>query len=494
MARGEPRGHLSRWPPVRPDQLSAGQADPEARPLHVGPRLQGVRRPGPEGGREDRRRLSSHTQAADAPRSARGADPRYRRLPPLQQRLHRAPPDRLRGRFPGQRSGDRLQVPQRRYGGGAGHGRPAQHQRQVQDQVQARDHAAQGAHRRHAAAVVAQRRVRAEPGAGGGPDGDAVAGPHDPARPAASLPAAQGDLAGRSGGRLAGQPVHRRGAVAGHLPARLRPSHGRHRQSRPVAFARRSSLLRRRVRLPAPLRRARRHRPQGLAILRALLRRAAGYGRRLARAHHHQDRRGLSAEGQSSASARMSDSSASPATPAPSLVKIFWVFLVMGATSLGGGVVGYLRTGLVVRERWVDDVTFVELLSISQTLPGLNATNMAILIGDRLRGARGALLATLGMCLPSAILMTAAAFAYSVGGDDPWSKAFLHGIAAGAVGLVLVVMAQLGSKVLKSPPDYVFALATAVAVAVFGVKVPYALVAASAVAVWWHRPRIRRKP
>ena len=75
--------------------------------------------------------------------------------------------------------------------------------------------------------------------------------------------------------------------------------------------------------------------------------------------------------------------------PPPSLGRIFWVFLVMGATSLGGGVVGYLRTGLVVRQRWLDDVTFVELLSISQTLPGLNATNMSILVGDRLRGGLG---------------------------------------------------------------------------------------------------------
>ena len=33
--------------------------------------------------------------------------------------------------------------------------------------------------------------------------------------------------------------------------------------------------------------------------------------------------------------------------PPPSLGKLFWVFLVMGATSLGGGVVAYLRTGLV---------------------------------------------------------------------------------------------------------------------------------------------------
>jgi chromate transporter len=188
----------------------------------------------------------------------------------------------------------------------------------------------------------------------------------------------------------------------------------------------------------------------------------------------------------------MSEPAASSASPPPSLGRVFWVFLVMGATSLGGGVVGYLRTGLVVRQRWLDDVTFVELLSISQTLPGLNATNMAILVGDRLRGGWGALVATLGMCLPGAALMTGAAYAYGVGGDHPWSQAFLRGIAAGAVGLILVVMVQLGAKVLKTAADYVFVLATAAAVAGFGIQVPYALVVAGAVAIWWHRPRARQ--
>ena len=178
-------------------------------------------------------------------------------------------------------------------------------------------------------------------------------------------------------------------------------------------------------------------------------------------------------------------------SPAPSLWRIFRVFFVLGGTSIGGGVVGYLRSGLVLRQRWLDDAAFVELLSISQTLPGLNATNMSILVGDRLRGTWGAAIAALGMCLPGACLMTGAAFAYGVGGDDPWSKAFLHGIAAGAVGLIVVVMVQLGSRVLKGFADYVFVLATAAAVAGFGVPVPYALLAAGAIGVWWHRPRRR---
>ena len=78
----------------------------------------------------------------------------------------------------------------------------------------------------------------------------------------------------------------------------------------------------------------------------------------------------------------------------------------------------------------------------------------------------------------------------ALGGDDPWSKAFLHGIAAGAVGLILVVMVQLGAKVLKTAsPTIVFVLATAAAVAGFGVQVPYALLVAGTIAIWWHRPR-----
>jgi chromate transporter len=174
---------------------------------------------------------------------------------------------------------------------------------------------------------------------------------------------------------------------------------------------------------------------------------------------------------------------------APSLGRIFRVFLVMGATSLGGGVVGYLRAGLVVRQRWLDDASFVKLLSISQTLPGLNATNMSILVGDRLRGWPGALLAALGMCLPGATLMTAAAFLYGVGGDGALAKAFLHAIAASAVGLVTMVLVRLGAKVLNGLADYVLMLITAVLVAGLHVPVLVALVGVGAVAIWWHRPR-----
>src|SRR5262249_27213880 len=83
------------------------------------------------------------------------------------------------------------------------------------------------------------------------------------------------------------------------------------------------------------------------------------------------------------------------------------------------------------KHKWIDDKTFVELLGISQTLPGLNATNMAVLVGDRLRGAAGAISAICGICLPGAALMYAVAIAYHAHGDRPLATAGLKGVADG---------------------------------------------------------------
>lgn len=173
----------------------------------------------------------------------------------------------------------------------------------------------------------------------------------------------------------------------------------------------------------------------------------------------------------------------------PSLPQIFATFLLIGGTSIGGGVVAYLRANLVGRKRWLDDVAFAELLAISQALPGLNATNMSILVGDRLRGSLGAAIATLGMCLPGAVLMSVAGVAYGVQTDLPPVTAALHGIAAAAVGLVVAVLVQVGIKVLTSRTDYVFAGITAAAVVILKVPVLYALVGVAALAIWWNRPR-----
>src|SRR5215831_9398909 len=171
---------------------------------------------------------------------------------------------------------------------------------------------------------------------------------------------------------------------------------------------------------------------------------------------------------------------------------IFLQFLIIGATSFGG-VVPYLREGLITKCHWVDDKEFVELLSISQSLPGLNATNMAILLGDRLKGWLGAVAGIVGVCLPGGVLMLAAGMFYRIHGDHPYVTYMLKGVAAAAAGLLLATCIQLGKKSLSHRFDLIFVLVTVLAVNRLHLGVPKTLVIVGLLATFFHYPRKSEK-
>jgi chromate transporter len=185
-------------------------------------------------------------------------------------------------------------------------------------------------------------------------------------------------------------------------------------------------------------------------------------------------------------------------TPTPStrvaLSEIFLAFLTIGAISFGGGLIVYLRDSLVIKHRWIDDVTFVELLSISQSLPGPYSVNVGIMVGDRLRGVTGAVAAAAGFCLPGALFMFVVGVGYGMHSEKPAVAAMLRGVAAAAVGLVAAIVTQIGRGTVKRVSDGVFVALVIVGVYLLHLRVPYMLVAAGAAAIWWHRPRSAAAP
>jgi len=192
----------------------------------------------------------------------------------------------------------------------------------------------------------------------------------------------------------------------------------------------------------------------------------------------------------------MSDAAANPSsqvadTRVPerpvSVWDIFAEFLIIGATSFGG-VVPYLRTALVSKRHWIDDNEFVEMLSFSQSMPGLNATNLAILVGEKLRGILGSLAAIVAICLPGGVLMYIVGIFYRLHGDHAWTTAALKGVAAAAVGLILSTVVQLSKKALASKFDFIFVTLTVLAVNRFHQPVPRTLILVGILAILFHRP------
>lgn len=171
------------------------------------------------------------------------------------------------------------------------------------------------------------------------------------------------------------------------------------------------------------------------------------------------------------------------------LWEIFVTFLVIGATSFGGGVVAYLRSGLVLKKRWLDEEHFMSALEISQALPGLNATNMSIIVGDRLRGVAGSIIAFLGITLPGAALVMVLGVLYASNAHNPYVNAALVGVGSAAVGMLTAVTVQIGRKQFGGLIDFAIIVVTVTMVSFLHISLVWVLLTVGPAAVFIYRPR-----
>jgi chromate transporter len=136
----------------------------------------------------------------------------------------------------------------------------------------------------------------------------------------------------------------------------------------------------------------------------------------------------------------------------PSLLALFVSFLTIGSTSIGGGLVGWIRRELVIRRAWIDDSQFLAYYGLSQIVPGATNVNLSVIIGSHLRGGVGALIALAGLLLvPAVILLTIGTFYFAVN-DLPGSRAVnaaLVGAGAAAIGFNIATGLRLGRRSLR---------------------------------------------
>ena len=91
--------------------------------------------------------------------------------------------------------------------------------------------------------------------------------------------------------------------------------------------------------------------------------------------------------------------------------QLFATFFKIGAFTFGGGwaMISIIEREIVDKHHWIEREEFIDLLAISQAIPGILAVNIASSIGDRLRGMKGSIAASLGTILPSFLIILAIA-------------------------------------------------------------------------------------
>ena len=181
------------------------------------------------------------------------------------------------------------------------------------------------------------------------------------------------------------------------------------------------------------------------------------------------------------------DSLVSVAT-VPKLWDIFVQFLLIGAISFGGGIIAYERILVVEKRKWLSPDEFMAYLAISQTMPGLNSVNMAVLAGDHLRGASGAVIAMIGLILPGSVFVLAMGVLYASSSDHPLANLVLIGIAAAASGLLAAITYRIGEDNWRHLKSLLIIVATFLLMSIAKLSLPLVLLIMAPVAIYLYRP------
>lgn len=124
----------------------------------------------------------------------------------------------------------------------------------------------------------------------------------------------------------------------------------------------------------------------------------------------------------------------------PHLFSLFHSFFKIGTFTIGGGLamLPLMQNELVEKHHWLDENSFLDLVALSQAMPGVFAVNMATAVGYRLRGIFGAICSVLGtIVMPVAIIILIAFFARQFRGNRLVEAIFM-GLRPAVVALIAV--------------------------------------------------------
>jgi len=131
------------------------------------------------------------------------------------------------------------------------------------------------------------------------------------------------------------------------------------------------------------------------------------------------------------------------------LFDLFWTFFKIGAMTFGGGLamMPIMRREVVQNKQWVDDEDVLKILVISESAPGVFAINSATFIGYKIAKFKGSLLATLGVILPSFIIISIISLFIIQFKENQIVAYAFYGIQAGVAVLIFKAALKLSKKI-----------------------------------------------
>lgn len=163
------------------------------------------------------------------------------------------------------------------------------------------------------------------------------------------------------------------------------------------------------------------------------------------------------------------------------LIRLFLSTLYLSAFTFGGGyvIVSLLKKKFVDEYHWIEENEMLDLVAIAQSAPGPIAVNGAIVVGYKLAGMPGALVAIVGTVIPPFLIISVISAFYSIFRDNWIVSQMLEGMQAGVGAVIASVTYEMGCGIVKKKDNLsnLIMIGAFVAACIFGVNVIYIVIA-----------------
>ena len=169
------------------------------------------------------------------------------------------------------------------------------------------------------------------------------------------------------------------------------------------------------------------------------------------------------------------------------LWKIFISTLYLSAFTFGGGyvIVTLMKKKFVDNYHWIEEKEMLDLVAIAQSSPGAIAVNGAIVVGYKLAGLLGALVAIIGTVIPPFVIISVLSFCYNTFRSNYYVAQLLEGMQAGVGAVIESVTYKMGAGIVrdKQVASIVIMIGAFIAACIFNINVIFIVIACGLIGV-----------
>src|SRR5690625_264354 len=177
------------------------------------------------------------------------------------------------------------------------------------------------------------------------------------------------------------------------------------------------------------------------------------------------------------------------------LIKLFLTFLKISPITFGGGyaMISLIQVEVIQKNNWLEEEDLLDIITVSQSIPGAIAINAAIFIGYRVAGIAGAMFSLLGIVLPTIFIVVSVSIFYFFFKHNPIVSTAFNGIGAAVIALILYAAFIIGKTSIVDKTTWIIMILSIIILLLFSINPILVIIGGIAVGIGISKVRAVKK-